>query len=100
MRSKIKLPWIRSVLAVLPALLLLAACANRSDGTMGEPGVPFAGRSGAQLWQENCARCHNPRSPSAYSDDQWQVALHHMRVRAHLTGIEQARILAFLKASN
>lgn len=56
--------------------------------------------SGAQLWAENCGRCHNVRSPSRYSDAQWEVIVHHMRVRANLTGAQQRAISAFLKTAN
>ena len=57
-------------------------------------------KSGAQLWAENCNRCHNVRSPQSYSGAQWEVAMLHMRVRANLTPEEHAKILAFLKSAN
>jgi len=56
--------------------------------------------TGGQLWGRTCGQCHNLRSPSEYSDAQWAVAVHHMRVRVPLTGQEQRDILAFLQASN
>ena len=55
------------------------------------------GKSGAQLWADNCQRCHNTRSPSSYNDAQWEVAMMHMRVRANLTPEEHKKILEFLK---
>lgn len=58
------------------------------------------GKSGSQLWSENCARCHNMRSPSSYSDTEWDVVMHHMRVRANLTSEEHKKILEFLKSAN
>ena len=57
-------------------------------------------KGGSQLWSENCARCHNMRSPSSYSDGEWEVVMHHMRVRAHLTPEEHKAILEFLKSAN
>lgn len=57
-------------------------------------------KGGSQLWSENCARCHNTRSPSAYSDAEWDVVMHHMRIRAQLTGEEHRAILEFLKSAN
>jgi mono/diheme cytochrome c family protein len=57
------------------------------------------GKSGAQMWAENCNRCHNVRSPQSYSPAQWEVAMLHMRVRANLTGEETRKILEFLKSS-
>jgi mono/diheme cytochrome c family protein len=56
--------------------------------------------SGGGLWAQRCGRCHNLRSPSEYSDAQWAVAVHHMRIRVPLTGQEQQEILEFLQASN
>lgn len=56
--------------------------------------------SGSQLWAANCMRCHNMRSPSSYSDTQWEVAVHHMRVRANLTAEESEKIVGFLKSAN
>jgi hypothetical protein len=55
---------------------------------------------GAQLWAENCIRCHNIRNPASLSDRQWEIVLHHMRVRANLTTREHELILEFLKAAN
>jgi cytochrome c5 len=57
-------------------------------------------KGGSQLWSENCARCHNMRSPSSYSDAEWEVVMQHMRVRAHLTPKEYKAILEFLKSAN
>jgi mono/diheme cytochrome c family protein len=56
--------------------------------------------SGGELWGRTCGQCHNLRPPSEYSDAQWAVAVHHMRIRAPLTGEQQRSILEFLQASN
>ena len=55
---------------------------------------------GARLWEQNCMRCHNYRTPASLSDRQWEIVMHHMRVRANLTGEEHRQILAFLKSAN
>ena len=82
------------------ALSWLIGCASNTK--TGEVAVgtapPATEKSGAQLWAENCIRCHNIRSPSNYSPAQWEVATMHMRVRANLTPEEHKKILAFLKA--
>ena len=57
-------------------------------------------KSGVQLWADNCARCHDSRSPTSYSDAEWDLVLHHMRLQAHLTGAEQRAIAAYLKSAN
>jgi hypothetical protein len=62
--------------------------------------APESSKGSAQLWSENCGRCHNIRTPTSYSDAEWQVAMHHMRVRGYLTGEEHRRILEYLQASN
>jgi hypothetical protein len=71
-----------------------------------QPGETFAlwgpppKRSGVQLWSDTCARCHNMRPPATFSAAQWATVVHHMRLRANLTGEETREITAFLQASN
>ena len=62
--------------------------------------APAQEKAGSELWAENCARCHNLRPPEYYSDAQWDTVVHHMRLRANLTGQEAKAIATFLKASN
>ena len=54
-------------------------------------------KSGAQLWSENCQRCHNTPSPSTFSPEQWETIGMHMQSRALLTDKERDKIVAFLK---
>ena len=56
-------------------------------------------KSGAQLWGENCNRCHNSPSMDQYSKEQWEVIGTHMRVRANVTDEEASKIIAFLQGS-
>lgn len=60
----------------------------------------ISGKSGAQLWGENCNRCHNSPDPKTYSDDQWDAATEHMRQKAIMTDIEITKIRTFLKSAN
>ncbi|HAM70520.1 MAG TPA: hypothetical protein DCM86_02640 [Verrucomicrobiales bacterium] len=84
-----------SALAVLLALAVFGAgCSTTGAGGQASE------KTGAQLWGQNCGRCHNIRSPGMYSDAQWEVAVMHMRVRANLTGEEHRKILAFLKSAH
>ena len=93
---------------LLAALPWFAGCA--SDGASKVQGEkpsetapaekPASTKGAAQIWAENCSRCHNARSPSSYSDAQWEVIGHHMRVRGYLTAEEQKTIVEFLKAGN
>jgi nitrate/TMAO reductase-like tetraheme cytochrome c subunit len=59
----------------------------------------YMGLSGEELWSNNCMRCHNIRPPTMYSNAQWDVIVHHMRLRANITGQEQRAIVEFLKSS-
>ena len=60
----------------------------------------ISSKSGAQLWGENCNRCHNAPDPKTYSDDQWDAATEHMRQKALLTDMEINKIRNFLKSAN
>ncbi len=84
------------------ALLILAGggCLSSTSGDESITFMPINERGGAQLWGDNCARCHNSRSPSEFDDGQWDVIAHHMRVRANLTAYEYDAILGFLKSAN
>jgi hypothetical protein len=62
-------------------------------------GDSYMGLSGEELWTNNCMRCHNIRSPTMYSNAQWDVIVHHMRLRANITGQEQRAIVEFLKSA-
>ena len=57
-----------------------------------------ADKGGAQLWTENCSRCHNLRAPDYYTPGRWALVTEHMRVRGYLTGQEEREIRAFLQA--
>jgi cytochrome c5 len=95
------------VLGVLAAGVSLFAVgcsvANTSSTSSTMPAAtaraPVA-KGGAELWADTCGHCHNLRSPTSYSDAQWEIAVHDMRVRANLTGEEQRKITEFLKSAN
>ena len=87
-------------------LVFLAGC-GQSGAASAKPAADehnatqaSSSQSGAQLWAENCSRCHNIRPPQSYSDAQWQAVVMHMRLRADLTGPEQRKITEFLQASH
>jgi len=80
-----------SAIFVLFAISILNSCKSTNVVTS---------KSGAELWGENCIRCHNAPSPSIYSDEQWDAAVQHMRYKANLTDTEANKIVAFLKSAN
>jgi hypothetical protein len=59
-----------------------------------------AGLSGEELWSNNCQRCHNLRSPAMQTPVEWQIIVHHMRVRANITGSDARAIADFLKSAS
>lgn len=81
-----------AVFAVIVAAIAITSCATTSEMS--------AAKSGAQLWGENCLRCHNSPSPATFSDPEWDAAVLHMRVRANLTEDEAVKIADFLKSAN
>lgn len=70
---------------------------TQSGGTVSSDS--YMGLSGEELWSNNCLRCHNIRPPTMYGDAQWDVIVHHMRLRANITGQEQRAIVEFLKSA-
>lgn len=86
---------------LLPALLplLLSGCTDAERSAPSEEGKGTQ-PGGAELWAHSCRRCHAVPAPTAYSADQWEVVVNHMRIRAGLTAKEARKIEAFLKAAN
>ncbi len=77
-------------LPMLVGSLIMASCASSK----------VAMKSGAQLWGENCVRCHSTPSPSAYNNTDWETIGLHMRVRANLTAEETQKVVEFLQSAN
>ena len=55
---------------------------------------------GAQVYAANCARCHNARSGTERTDNEWVPIVAHMRARGNLTKSQAEAVLAFLQATN
>lgn len=55
---------------------------------------------GAQIYNANCMRCHNARSPTERNDREWATIVAHMRARGNLTRSEAEAVLVYLRASN
>lgn len=56
--------------------------------------------SGADLWSQNCSRCHNIRSPQEFNDAQWGIIVSHMRVIGGLPAAQARAITKFLQETN
>lgn len=51
--------------------------------------------NGAEVINNNCARCHNARPVQEFSLEEWSVIIPHMREKAHLSKQEADAVLAF-----
>ena len=92
------------VLAVVLSLVAVGCRAGKDatpEANRGEAETadarPRKGR--AQLWAENCQRCHNARPASWYGEREWEVAMHHMFVRGYLTRREHDSVMEFFRAA-
>lgn len=74
------------------AYLVIGVNAHATDGRS-------AIAEGAQLYNLNCARCHNARPASDFSARQWSVVMPHMREKAHLTRQETLAVESFLSGT-
>ncbi|MFV1994806.1 MAG: hypothetical protein ACC661_05165 [Verrucomicrobiales bacterium] len=93
--------------ALLAGVVTLGACQTQSSSSAGAEATEedyiatvAPSKTGVELWADNCVRCHNVRDPSSYSDAQWDVAVHHMRIRANLTGQDAEAIREFILTAN
>ncbi len=76
------------VIVIAPIMMIMNSCVVSQK---------IAAKSGAQLWAENCQRCHNTPSPSTFSPEKWETVGLHMQSRALLTETEKDKIVDFLK---
>jgi len=91
-----KAPYLSLLVFTLASFVMLAGCAT--SGPKGTAST--SGADGSRLWAQNCVRCHNSRSPTEYSDSQWDVIMLHMRVRAGLAANDARLIREFLRSAN
>ncbi len=77
-------------ISLVLAITLLNSCSSTRMATI----------TGAQLWGENCVRCHNAPPSTDFSDREWEAVGTHMRLTGHLSKEERDKIVEFLKSSN
>ncbi len=85
----------KNILSIVLTTFLFAVIINSCA-----PTSKITDKSGAQLWGENCMRCHNAPSPADYSDTQWETIGMHMKLRANISDVEREKIVAFLQSAN
>jgi hypothetical protein len=100
---KLGLPIALLVLFISTSVNLLADPKAKQKAATDSSGASssdsYMGLTGEELWSNNCLRCHNIRPGTMYGNAQWDVIVHHMRLRANITGQEQRAIVEFLKSS-
>lgn len=84
---------ITGLFCLLGMPFLTLACASAAESS--NPSI-----AGATAWQQQCIRCHEYRTPSAYNDSEWETTLLHMRTRANLPAEDAQAILEFMKSAN
>ncbi len=82
------------------ALGLIATLFLLVPAALGAQQDPMAIVEGAQVFANNCARCHQARAGSERTDLEWIAIVAHMRARANFTKSQAAAVLAFLQATN
>lgn len=88
---------------ILLAIAFSASACVKDAGPKGEPFIRFFDapkESGSALWSANCNRCHNAPSSTSFNPPDWDLVIHHMRLRANLTGVEARLVADFLKGGN
>lgn len=55
---------------------------------------------GGQVFTWYCGSCHSERYPAERTDEEWDVIVTHMRVRANLTGEQAEAVLRYLQENN
>jgi len=85
--------------AIGPTILAMAAFLAAPAAVRAQVNPLLIGE-GAQVWANNCGRCHNIRPPTERTDAQWATVLMHMRARANLTRHQADAVLAYLQATN
>uniref|UniRef100_UPI00404B202C hypothetical protein n=1 Tax=Gelidibacter sp. TaxID=2018083 RepID=UPI00404B202C len=86
----------KTIITVIAIVLIGVAAISCSP----ERAAIVQGKSGVQLWGENCMRCHSTPSPADFNDSDWSTIEMHMRVRANLTANESSKIFEFIKSAN
>jgi len=73
-------------------VLVINSCASQKAAVLE--------KSSAQLWGENCVRCHSTPSPASFNDVDWETVTMHMQIRANLTAAEATKIKEFMQSAN
>ena len=91
------------LVTALGGLVLASGCGSQNADTKlvtDDSGhFPHVVKNGAQIWADNCTRCHYARPSTQYSAQQWDIIITHMRVRADLNGAESRAVVKFMSGT-
>lgn len=87
-------------LVLIVVLTSFGAKINAQEDTELKQELKESELSGADLWSQNCSRCHNVRSPQEYNDAQWNIIVSHMRVIGGIPAAQARAITKFLQETN
>jgi hypothetical protein len=82
------------------AVVIASGCASSENAATTQEAEAKPAKGRAELWQQNCSTCHNARSSKHYSDDEWDIAMMHMRTRGYVTAEETRLIREYIQAAN
>ena len=84
---------------IISALIIAISCSSLIFYSCA-PTKEISEKSGAQLWGENCNRCHNAPSMDQYTSDHWDIIGTHMKIRSNVTDTEIKKIVDFLQGKS
>jgi hypothetical protein len=64
------------------------------------PGVQAQQRTGVEIWEANCGRCHVMQPVNKYDAKAWRSVGMHMAITARLTSAQRDAVIAFLIAGS
>lgn len=88
---------IRILSLALIALILNSCGPSKATVAKSEQAILIAKQNaGKEIYENNCAKCHQLYDPKSYSIQEWQPILKKMQVKARLQDADMDKILAYL----
>jgi mono/diheme cytochrome c family protein len=82
---------------IIPVLAFVAVAGIPAVAADNAPDDSQQAARGAQVYADQCWRCHNGYVPGPRSDQAWRAVILHMRVEAILSRSEQQALLAYVR---
>jgi mono/diheme cytochrome c family protein len=96
-RFRLLTPRWRSRLAIAAVSAMFAGAVAVTIAKDAETAPAKKKLTGEQLYDINCARCHNERYATERTKAEWKTIMMHMRVRANLPESQAKEILKYLQ---